>query len=448
MENNKRRSVLGLVFLTVFLDLVGFSIIFPLFPHMLEHYVALEGPESLIGQLEASLRSAAGGDSAPEYAVVVLFGGLLGSVYSLLQFLFAPFWGALSDRYGRRPVLLVTLGGTALSYALWFVSGRFLVLVAARFLGGIMAGNISIASAVIADTHEGPERAKGMGIIGMAIGLGFVLGPALGGVASLWMLGDGDPSGAAFALHPFSAAAAVAFVLALINWLWALRKFPETRPERGARAAEGRTLRPFHALRPLGAAGVRATCTISFLYLVAFSAMEFTLTFLVRERFDWQPKDIAWMFVFIGFVIAFVQGGLVRRLVPRFGERKLTMAGIGMLVPGFALVAWAGSGGVLYLGLGLTAFGSALAMPSLSSLASRYSPADVQGLVLGAFRSVGALARAIGPVLGGALYFLFGARMPYLAGAALLLVPALLAGGLPPVPDSEPAAGEAGEPAA
>lgn len=434
----QRRSVLGLVFLTVFIDLVGFSIIFPLFPKMLEHYVALEGSESLVGRLNAWLVDFVGGREDAEFAVVTLFGGLLGSIYSLLQFLFAPFWGHLSDRRGRRGTLLLTLGGTALSYVVWFFAGSFALLVAARFLGGVMAGNISIASAVVSDTTDGPERAKGMGILGMAIGLGFVVGPAIGGAASLTDMTALWPGGVALGVNPFSLAAGVAFALALFNWVWALTHFPETLPEeRRGHSESERTLRPFRALRAIDVPGVKRTCVLSLLYLTSFSAMEFTLTFLAAERFAYEPRDMAYMFVFIGLTIAFVQGGVVRRLAPKLGEKKVAIFGLGVLVPGFLLVGFAATTTVLYAGLFCMAVGSALAMPCLSALVSRYAPVEAQGLVLGSFRSLGALARAVGPLLGGGLYWLHGSEAPYLAGAALILWPLLLAFGLPPVPAHE-----------
>src|SRR5262249_53469247 len=156
------RSPVPGVLPTVFLDMVGFSILFPIFPRMLDHYLALEGPSSAIGGLQGSLAHLAGGDAN---AVQTLFGGFLGSVYSLLQFLFAPVWGGLSDRIGRRPTLLVTLTGTLLGYALWIVSGSFALLVLSRLVAGLSSGNISTASAVIADVTEGKDRARGMGLV-------------------------------------------------------------------------------------------------------------------------------------------------------------------------------------------------------------------------------------------------------------------------------------------
>ena len=431
--SNRQRSVLGLVFLTVFIDLVGFSILFPLFPDLLDYYVGREGEHSLVGRIAAALERVVAGREAPGIAVVVLFGGVLGSLYSLLQFLFTPFWGALSDRIGRRPTLLVTLAGTALSYLVWVFADAFVLLVVARLLGGIMAGNISIASAVVADTHSGKDRAKGMGIVGMAIGLGFVLGPAIGGLSAQWQPSQGGPG--MIGLHPFSGAALAAFALSLFNLVWALTHFPETRPQQAPDSAgSARTLRPLRELKKLRYPGVRRANLLTLGYLTIFSGMEFTLVFLAAERFEYGPGRNAVMFVFIGFVIAIVQGGLIRRLAPRYGERRLTQVGLAMLVPGFLAVGFATSESLLYVGLFLMAVGSALAMPSLSSLVSRYAPPDVQGLVLGTFRSMGALARAIGPVLGGVVYWLAGSEAPYIAGAGLLLIPLALALGLPPVP--------------
>ncbi len=431
MESKPPR-VLGLVFLTVFLDMVGFSVIFPLFPSMLTWYVEREGEASLIGRLVESLSNLAG----TEFAVVTLFGGVLGSLYSVLQFVAAPLWGSLSDRIGRRPTLLVTLAGTTLSYVVWFFAGSFWILIVARLLGGVAAGNISTASAVIADTHEGPERAKGMGAMGAGIGLGFVVGPALGGLFSSVDLSADWSAGAALGVNPFSAAAAAAFVLALINFAWAALRFPETRRPGTASASAGRTLNPLGALRAIDQPGVRATNLAYFLYFTAFGAMEFTLTFLAAERLDYGPRDNMWMFVFVGLVIAFVQGGLVRRLVPRLGERRVAVTGLVLTLPGFVIVGAAHSAGTLYAGLGFLSFGSALVMPSLSSLVSRYSPEERQGLALGVFRSLGSLARAIAPLVGGILFWSVSSAAPYYGGAAFLVLPLFLALSLPPVPAS------------
>lgn len=428
------RSVLGIVFLTVFLDMVGFSVIFPLFPTILEHYLQGEGEGSLVARLVEWL----GGFADSDWAVVTLFGGVLGSIYSVLQFVFAPIWGALSDKRGRRGVLLFTLGGTALSYGLWIVAGSFALLVVARLVGGIMAGNLSLASAAIADTHQGTDRAKGMGMMGAGIGLGFVVGPAIGGMLAEWSRGLDWQSGASYGLNPFSGCAAVALGLSLVNWLWAVRRFPETLPEekRGTATSE-RSRRPLKALKEIAQPGVSKTCVAYFIYFCAFGAMEFTLVFLANERLNFDEMQNAWMFVFIGLLIALVQGGMVRRLAPKHGERKLATLGMALTVPGFAIVGAAHSVGVLYAGLFLLATGSAFVMPNLSALVSRYSPDERQGLALGIFRSLGSLARAIGPIAGGLLYFKLGGWGPYGVGALIALVPLFMSLKLPAPPEDQ-----------
>ncbi len=431
--DDTKRSVLGLVFLTVFLDIVGFSILFPLFPDLLDHYLSISGEGSALSRLVLRLQDFAGEDGN---AVVTLFGGLLGSVYGLLQFLFSTVWGGLSDRIGRRPTLLVTLAGTVLAYVLWIVAGSFAVLVAARVLGGIMAGNISTASAAVADTTSGRDRAKGMGIVGMAIGLGFILGPAIGGFSVGWSLVEPGTSAGALALNPFSVPAIVATLLALVNLLWVATRFPETLPaEKRGRGEQVRSLNPFRRLATLSFPGVVRVSTIYFLYLVAFAGIEFTLTFLTKERFAYEPLDMAKMFVFVGLIIALVQGGLVRRVAPRFGERRVAMLGMLLTVPGFLLIGSASTTTGLFTGLACMAVGSALVMPCLSALVSRYTPADRQGLALGAFRSMGSLSRATGPIVGALVYWRFSSGLLYLAAGAMLLIPLVMALGLPAVPE-------------
>lgn len=436
MADRNNKAIMVAVFVTAFLDLVGFSIIFPLFPQLLDHYLALEGPDSAIGHLVAQLTTWAGDGEDAKFAVVVLFGGVLGSVYSVLQFLFAPLWGAISDRHGRRPTLLLTLVGTCLSYFAWFFAGSFAILVAARLLGGIMAGNISTASAVIADVTEPNERSKGMALIGVAFGLGFVIGPAFGGAASFVDLTQVFEGSAAWGVNPFSAAAAIAGALSIVNIALVAARLPETHPvEKRGRGQQHRTANPLKMFG-VGRFGrnVHRANLISFFYLTAFSAMEFTLVFLTVDRFEFSPRHNAAMFVFIGFVIAAVQGGGVRRLAPRFGDRKLVRFGLMAIVPGLVVVGFARSVPMLFVGLGLMAAGSAFATPCLSALVSRYAPIDEQGLAMGLFRSMGALSRAVGPILGGLLYWKLGGESPYIAAAVLLTLPIGLSLGLPPPP--------------
>ena len=438
------RAVLGVVFLTVFLDIVGFSILFPIFPELLEHYIDLEGEGSLIDRLHGFLEEFTGGD---ENAVYTLFGGILGSVYGLLQFVFSTVWGSLSDKRGRRPVLIGTLTGTVLAYVLWMFAGSFVLLVLSRVLAGMMAGNISIASASAADVTDAKSRAKGMGMVGAAIGLGFVCGPAIGAFLPDFLGIEASSSG--FSTHPYTYLAAASAVMAALNLLWVLRRFPETL-DPSKRREPHRSLNPIGRLRQLDLPGVVRTNWIYFLYLVAFGAAEFTITFLAAESLEYTRADLGKVFVFIGLTIAFVQGGLVRRMAPKYGERALIRAGLLATIPAFLLVAASSSaaaaGGaeaikgaerLFYAGMFLMAVGSAFAMPCLSALASRYAPADRQGLSLGVLRSMGSLSRAIGPVLGAGLYWRFGAAIPYHAGAAFLILPVALALRLPAPPTTK-----------
>ena len=228
------RSVFGVVFLTIFMDMVGFSIIFPLFPAMLDHYLFLE--ETMGGWFLGGMVEWVKGlahdilPNNPNFRLeTVIFGGILGSLYAILQFIFAPIWGGLSDRYGRKPILFLTLTGTAVGYFLWIMAGDFWLLLLSRMIGGMAGGNLSVATAAIADVTTREKRSKGMAFVGIAFGLGFVLGPALGGLASQW-----DWSGSElvfFGMHPFSAAATISFGLSLVNLIWLLLCFTETLPE-------------------------------------------------------------------------------------------------------------------------------------------------------------------------------------------------------------------------
>ena len=438
-----KKPTLLIVFLTVFIDVVGFSIIFPLFPEMLDYYLKLDGKESLIGSLVAWLDQFAGGD---KNAVATLFGGVVGSLYGFLQFVFAPIWGAYSDRHGRRPTLIFTLAGIVLANLIWVFAGSFALLVLGRALGGIMAGNISTASAVAADITTGKNRASGMIIIGVALGLGFILGPAIGGFAYGWQLVEPGKAVAGLALHPFSGPAIIALAIAGVNWVLVIFLLSESLPpeKRGQDLAK-RGFNPFAQLKRINRPGVARTNLMYFAYWSAFSSVEFTITFFATETFGFKPVDIAWMFVFIGVSLIFFQGGVARHLIKRAGERRTALFGVCSTLPGFLIIGNATSVPMLYGGLLLMTAGSGMTMPSLNSLVSRYTPADRQGLSLGVFRSLGSLSRATGPIIGGLLYWKFDSSMPYWVGAAFLIIPFFMALNLPPVPDDEEVGNELGE---
>ena len=432
-----QRRILGLIFLTVFMDIVGFSIIIPLFPHLLDHYIR----EGSAGTLIGSLNSAAewmGGDTV--FKKTVLFGGLLSTLYSVLQCVFSPIWGALSDRLGRRRILTITLAGNALSYLLWIFAAQFWVVVVTRLISGMMAGNIAVASAAAADITDEKDRTKGMAVVGIAIGLGFVFGPVIGGLASSLQFAHGAAEGS-FGLNPFSVPAAIAASLALLNFLLVVKFFPETlAPERRASADAKRP--SVFDLATVRSAAVRRTSFANLVYQVAFTGMENTIVFLTLALFAYSPRDNAWLFLFNGACMIFAQG-LARQLVKRLGQRKVVILGMLIAAGAFVVVALiptptpttpspAWSEGAFYLGLGLISFATGLILPSVSALVSLYSGADEQGRNLGILRSAGSLARVIGPVTAALLYFHFGSHFWVYLGGALLMLPAIwIVRGLP-----------------
>jgi MFS family permease len=427
---------LGVIFLTLYIDLIGFSIFFPLGPELLRYYIAHEPQGGLFATLFAQLQSFAHNSHVPDVAVAALFGGLLGSVYAFMQFLFSPVWGARSDRIGRRPVLLLTVAGNALSYLLLVFSGSFTVFLVGRVLAGIMGGNLAVAIASVADVTTRENRAKGMGIVGAAFGLGFLTGPAIGGLTSGFNLLTKHPGLAAWGIHPFSIPALIGVGLCVINLAWIGARFTETLPpeKRGA----GATLRernPLRALLTLPDRAIRRANVVGFLLTFGFSFFETLITFFTADAFNYSPRDLVSVFVFNGVVSILTQGVLVRRLVPRMGEKRAAVMGIafvalGMLGLGLA-VGLARSVPLMYVALTFCSVGSGFANVGLSSLISLYAPADEQGKVTGIFRSLGFLARACSPAVAGVLFFQVGGTATFALAGALLVVPFALGAALP-----------------
>jgi MFS family permease len=360
-----------LIFLTVFIDLIGFGIVLPLLP---SYAAATHASDTAIGVLVAS--------------------------FSLMQFLLAPWWGRLSDRIGRRPVLLVGLAGSALSYLLFAVAGSFWLLLVSRMVAGGMGATINVAQAYLADVTVPERRARAMGLIGAAFGLGFVVGPAIGGVSSGF--GNGGPG-------------LVASALTTINLLLAWRWLPESRR---ADSPEGPAPVPVHWTRFLLA-----------FTAVAFSTLAFTVLYVVfplqvERVLGYDRHHSAYLFVLIGVVSAVIQGGMIGSLVARFGERLLIGAGGVLMALGLALLPAAftapGRLGLLLSALVLIAAGSGMVAPSAASFVSRVAPPDEQGRALGLLQSVAAVARIAGPVTAGLVAGHVGSQAAFLvaSGAA------------------------------
>ncbi len=396
----KSKSSIGILFLIVFTDLLGFGIVIPLMPRYGEIYGA--SPAAL--------------------------GALLAS-YSLLQFLFSPIWGRLSDRLGRKPILVMSLFGSVLGYGIFAVAGSIPVLIFSRALAGVMAANISTAQAYIADVTPPERRAKGMGVIGAAFGLGFSLGPFAGGLLAsvrklplLHRLTDGVPLlGPAMDKDQFLPGmfAATLSLVALLLTIFLLRE--SLKPgEVHARPRGARLRLIWNAIqRP----HVGIVYILFFVYTFGFTQMEVTLAQLIGFRFGLDISHSYWMFAWVGFLGAIVQGGLIGRLTLRFGERSLASAGILIVTGTLAVISFVPGIGWLMVVLALLAVGAGISAPSLSSLVSRLSPAAEQGSALGIFQSISSIARIIGPVVAQLLYQK-GAHVhaPYLVATAAGLI--------------------------
>ena len=397
------------VFLTILLDLIGFGMILPLLPFYAQ-------------ELHAS-----------PFEI-----GLLFSSYSLAQLLFAPLLGRLSDRVGRRPVLLASIAGGAASYLLFALAPNYGMLLLARTLSGLAAANYAIAQAYMADVSPPEERSKAMGLVGAAFGLGFVLGPALGGLlaqAGTWS-GISGMGGMGHRIVPLTAAA-----LSGINLTIALFGLPESlSPElrRGA-AARGGSWLGLSDLRTVARGGpLRGLMVLFFLVMFCFSIMETTLALFCQERFGFGVRETSWLFVFVGVVLVVVQGGLLGWLVRRFGERSLILSGIVLMALGLVLLPLTPDKilpavpklGFLLLSLLLLAVGQGMHNPASLGLLSRLTDERSQGGTIGLSRSFGALARTLGPAVGTWIFGAFGAGWPFWTAGGLMLVALLVAVGV------------------
>lgn len=384
---------MAVLFLVVFVDLVGFGLLIPLLPF----YVQRVG-------------------AGVELITIVL------GLYSLAQFAAAPLWGRLSDRYGRKPVLAVTLAGLAGSYLLLAVADSLALVIASRIAGGLMAGNIAAAQAYVADVTAPEARARGMGLLGAAFGLGFILGPAIGG-----LLAGGDPANV-----DFFAPAIGAMILSLAAALGVVIFLKESlAPDARARAGAARATLAQKLRAGLGRRTLAVLVLAGFLAMTAWAQFETTFALWADAVLAYGPREIGFVLGAMGVVSALVQGVLMGPLTRRFGERALARAALALFAAGYVAAAMTASLAPLIAACGLLALASALFNPTAGSLVSQQAAPHEHGLVMGAYQSAAALGRVAGPAFAGGLFAL-AAPLPFLAAAvlaALALVLLAFAGG-------------------
>jgi multidrug resistance protein len=369
-------SPLGIVFTTVVIDLIGFGLVLPILPLWAEQ----------IGASPVQI-------------------GIVTASYAVAQLLFAPVWGHLSDRHGRRPVILVSLAGSAVAALIIGFAGTLVVLLVARVLQGVAGASYAAAQAYVADITTPKDRARGMGLIGAAFGLGFVLGPAIGAVFS-----------SIDQRLPFF----VASGLAATNFLIAYARLPESRPATGV--AEAPVPRLAIVRRALSSRDLAPLVWLSFVATFAFVGMETTFALFGERRFSYDPVQMGLLFTFIGVMAVFSQGYLVGRVVERWGESRVMVGGLVGTGLGLLLVAVSHDLWLLLVGLAVLAVASGLVFSTTTALISLAAGEREQGMVLGLSASVGGAARIGGPLLATVLFQHAGIAVPLLVGAALFAV--------------------------
>ena len=386
------------IFLTIFIDMLGFGIIIPILPIFSKEL------------------------GAENYQV-----GLIAMSYPMMNFLFAPFWGSLSDRFGRRPIILVSVLITTIAYLIFAQSVNLWILLLSRILSGIGSANLSVAQAYVADVSRPEDRAKTMGLIGAAFGLGFIIGPTAGGyLKSLSSVGHVDWVG-------YGAAA-----ICMVNLVWAYWQLPESLKVRNDHLKFNFKVVSGIA-RELRKPVIRELLLINFIFITAFMIMQIAASLFWREFIGLTEIQMGYMFAFIGVLTVVVQGGLVGRMVHRFGESRLVSAGIYLCIVSFAMIPWVNRSTFIPLELiafALLALANGCITPSITSLLSQSAVPNEIGQVLGVNQSFGSLARALGMALSG---FMYGVdfHLPFLASAIIMLICIWMVGFIHPKKPSE-----------
>src|SRR5581483_2331360 len=378
-----RRTSLLVLFLTVFIDLIGFGMVIP----FLSFY-------------------------AREYGATGAAVGAVVGIYSIMQFFFAPVWGRWSDHIGRRPVILISVTTSCVGYLLFAFSRSYRMLFLSRVIAGAGGANIGTAQAYIADSTTPENRAKGMGLIGAAFGMGFILGPPLAGMLAY----VGTSHGLAGNLLPGLMASGTSFV-ALVIALVALGE--SKAPGAPVRSA----IPPQFDKRIWSEVGHQKILALIiatlFLTLLSVAGMEVSVTLHARDRFHFTPKQLAWFFLFMGVIVAMIQGGLIGRMARAFGERTLVAIGTASFTIGLVLAPGIYRVPLLYLVAFFLAIGQGLCYPSLTSMVTRVTTQEETGSMLGIAAAVGSLARFLGPIVMGSLYDMAKAQGAFFGGAVL-----------------------------
>lgn len=392
------KTGLGVVFLVTFLDLLGFGIIIPILPFYAENY------------------------GASAWMI-----GWIMTGYSLMQFLFSPFWGRLSDRYGRRPVLLLSICGSIGSMLVLALSDSLTGILAGRLLAGIFGANISTAYAYVSDITTRENRAKGMGMLGAAFGLGFTLGPALGGLLA--------PIGHA---APFWFAA----LLSVLNLLFAAFRLPESRSASAIAAGQRRPIGIADRMLPLRMLWrnpkVGMPVLLFFLVTLAITQMEVILALYMNRKFAFDARSTGLLFALFGLVMVLVQGGAIGRLTRQFGEARIIMAATLGATLALAIFPFQQALGAATLTLCALAAFRGMLQPALSSVTSLAASEQDRGMAMGLFHSSSSFARVIGPLGAGWAFDAVSIEAPFLIGALFLALAFLLQGTLKPLAESRP----------
>jgi len=375
---DKNKLPLLIIFLTIFIDLLGFGIIIPILPFYAEHF------------------------GASAFQV-----GLLSMSYSLMQFIFAPIWGRISDRIGRRQVLLVCLAGTAVGHVMFGYANSLIVLFISRSLTGIAAASIPVAMAYISDVTTSENRAKGMGMVGAAFGLGFIFGPAIGGVLSKYGYSV-----------PIFFAAGLSFIASLLAYF----KLPETLKVTNKSADDSRRFNLTNLKNAIANPTIGILFIIFFLITLSFANLETMFALFTERKYGFDATTNGYLFALVGIISALVQGVLIGPLVKKFGEKKLISTSIILLSIGFILFPLANSMYTFVPVVALIAFAIGVHNPSVITLISKNTPPQKQGGILGLNQSLGSLARVLGPIWGGFFFDRVSIGFPFFSAGILIFL--------------------------